>query len=168
MCTANLDIAPGKSIYTLMLNPKGGIEADFVVSRMADGSFYLTVASAVTKYVLRRLESRTTSVKDVEIRDITDDLGIIAVQGPGSKSLLESVLNQDLDDLQFSTHSRNGLNCDPVVDMDVFRLAYVGELGWEVYLSSDMAAHGFEALMAAAGDDAKLCGLHAKKRKCCL
>ena len=56
LCSAKVDRPVGTCIYSLMLNSKGGVEADLVVTRKSPDAFYLTVGSATTRYVIRNDE----------------------------------------------------------------------------------------------------------------
>ena len=56
LCSAKIDRPVGTCIYSLMLNEKGGVEADLVVTRKSPDTFYLTVGSATTRYVIRNEE----------------------------------------------------------------------------------------------------------------
>jgi 4-methylaminobutanoate oxidase (formaldehyde-forming) len=96
----------------------------------------------------------------VVITDVTAGEGVLAVMGPNARELMQKVSPND-----FSNEAHGfGWARDIEIGMGLaraHRVSYVGELGWELYASSDMAAHMFETLMEAGQDmDLKLCGMH--------
>ena len=141
--------SPGECAYTLALNDRGGVEAEFVVARAGEDEFYLTVGTAVTKRVLRLLERGRPD--GVEVVDVTDDFGIISVQGPEARDILGSHdVFQDggfLDELKFSrfvtARTASG------VEVRVFRLTYVGEVGYELHVAKGECQEVMQALLKA-------------------
>lgn len=160
LCANQLDVAPGRIVYTQMLNMRGGIECDLTVTRLSETSFLLVVPGATLQ---RDLSWLRRHLKDewAVIADVTAAEAVLCVMGPRSRDLLSLV---SPDDLSNATHPF-GAAREIEIGMGLaraHRVSYVGELGWELYVSSDQAAHVFEAL-AAAGPQVglKLCGLHA-------
>ncbi len=160
LCANQMDVAPGRIVYTQMLNPRGGIENDLTVTRLSETAFLLVVPGATLQRDLAWLRRH---LKDewVVITDVSAAEAVICVMGPRSRELL-SLLSQD--DLSNASHPF-GAAREIEIGMGLaraHRVSYVGELGWELYVSSDQAAHVFEAL-AEAGEQVglKLCGLHA-------
>lgn len=160
LCANQLDVAPGRIVYTQMLNMRGGIECDLTVTRLSETSFLLVVPGATLQ---RDLSWLRRHLKDewAVITDVTAAEAVLCVMGPRSRDLLSLV---SPDDLSNATHPF-GIAREIEIGMGLaraHRVSYVGELGWELYVSSDQAAHVFEAL-AVAGPQVglKLCGLHA-------
>nr|XP_039249163.1 sarcosine dehydrogenase, mitochondrial-like [Styela clava] len=130
-----------KCTYTLMLNRKGGVEADLVVATMKDANgepvYYMTVGGATTEYckahVNKVMQDYNVSCK---IEDKTDEMGIISVQGPNSRLLMKSILDSDpkvIDKMKFSTWKNITIAGCPVTLM---RISFVGELGFELHCSN--------------------------------
>lgn len=160
LCANQLDVAPGRIAYTQMLNTRGGIECDLTVTRLSETSFLLVVPGATLQ---RDLSWLRRHLKDewAVITDVTAAEAVLCVMGPRSRDLLSLV---SPDDLSNATHPF-GTAREIEIGMGLaraHRVSYVGELGWELYVSSDQAAHVFEAL-AVAGLQVglKLCGLHS-------
>lgn len=160
ICGANLSVPVGKIVYTQFLNDRGGIESDVTITRLGEHS-YLVVTPAAT--VVRDMNwiNRHREGFDAYAIDVTSSEAVIAVMGPNSRSLLQSVSSHDWSD---TTHPF-GWASSIEIGMGLaraHRVSYVGEMGWEIYVSSDMAVHVMEHLLdTARGIDAKLCGLHA-------
>lgn len=159
LCAADMDVEPGKIVYTQMLNNRGGIECDLTVTRLSETAFYLVVPGATLQRDLAWLR-RHLGDEFVVITDITAAEAVLCVMGPKSRDLMQAVSPDD-----FSNEAHPfGMAREIEIGMGLaraHRVTYVGELGWEIYVSSDMAAHVFEALEEAGADlGLKLCGLH--------
>ncbi len=153
------DVPVGKIVYTQFLNNKAGIEADVTVTRLSETAF-LVVTPAATRLADQVWMQRHIGDYNVVITDVTAGEGVIAVMGPNARKLLQAVSPNDFsnDVNPFGTAQDIELGMGMA---RVHRVTYVGELGWEVYVSSDMAAHAFEVLHAAGQDmGVKLCGMH--------
>ncbi|XP_077005171.1 sarcosine dehydrogenase, mitochondrial isoform X1 [Tamandua tetradactyla] len=118
--SADVSRSPGSTVYTCMLNHRGGTESDLTVSRLAPGppipplapafegdGYYLAVGGAVAQHSWSHI---TTVLQDKGLRcqliDCSEDLGMISIQGPASRAILQEVLDADLSNeaFPFSTH----------------------------------------------------------------
>ncbi|WP_171236058.1 FAD-dependent oxidoreductase [Ruegeria sp. HKCCA6837] len=149
----------GKIVYTQFLNRTGGIEADVTVTRLTETA-YLVVTPAATRLADQTWMMRNSGNFNVVITDVTASEGVLAVMGPNSRALLEKVSPDDL------TNAANPFGTAQEIEIGMglaraHRVTYVGELGWEIYVSADMAGHVFETLHEAGQDmGLKLCGMH--------
>ena len=153
------DVPLGKIVYTQFLNDRAGIEADVTVTRMAETA-YLVVTPAASRLADQTWMLRHKGTFNVVITDVTAGEAVLAVMGPNSRKLLESVSPNDFSNVAnpFGTAQEIELGMGLA---RVHRVTYVGELGWEVYVSTDMAGHAFETLWEAGQNlNAKLCGMH--------
>ncbi len=153
------DVPVGKIVYTQFLNTHAGIEADVTVTRLSETA-YLVVTPAATRLADQVWMQRNQGDFNVVVTDVTAGEGVLAVMGPNSRKLLEKVSPADFS----NTANPFGTAQEIEIGMGlarVHRVTYVGELGWEVYTSADMAGHVFEVLHAAGQDmGLKLCGMH--------
>ena len=153
------DVPLGKIVYTQFLNRTGGIEADVTVTRLSETA-YLVVTPAATRLADETWMRRHKGEFNVVITDVTAGEGILAVMGTKARDLLQKVSPNDF------SNATNPFGTAQEIELGmglarVHRVTYVGELGWEVYVSSDMAAHAFEVLHEAGQDlGLKLCGMH--------
>ncbi len=149
----------GKIVYTQFLNSRGGIEADVTVTRLTETS-YLVVTPAATRLAEQTWMERNRGNFNVVITDVTAGEGVLAVMGPNTRKLLEKVSPADF------SNATNPFGTAQDIELGMglaraHRVTYVGELGWEIYVSSDMAGHAFETLFEAGQDmGLKLCGMH--------
>jgi glycine cleavage system aminomethyltransferase T/glycine/D-amino acid oxidase-like deaminating enzyme len=159
LCGANLSVDIGKIVYTQFLNSKGGIEADVTVTRLSE-TIYLIVTPAATRLTDETWLRRNQKDYNVVITDITAAEGVLALMGPNSRALLSSVSPNNFD------NEINPFGTAQVIEIGMglaraHRVSYVGELGWELYISSDQCGHIFETIIDAGSDhDLKLCGMH--------
>jgi 4-methylaminobutanoate oxidase (formaldehyde-forming) len=153
------DVPVGKIVYSQFLNAKGGIEADVTITRL-DDSAYLVVTPAATVGADHIWMRRHAGDFRVTITDVTPGEGVLAVMGPKARDLLEKVSPADF------SNAVNPFGTAQQIEIGmglarVHRVTYVGELGWEIYVSADMAGHVFETLHDAGADvGLKLCGMH--------
>ncbi|OAZ08148.1 FAD-dependent oxidoreductase [Thalassospira tepidiphila MCCC 1A03514] len=154
-----MDVPVGKIVYTQFLNARGGIEADVTITRLSELA-YLVVTPAATRLADETWMRRHVDDHMVVITDVTAGEAVLAVMGPKSRDLLASVSPNDF------SNAANPFGTAQEIEIGMgiaraHRVSYVGELGWEIYVSTDMAAHVFETLLAAGeGHGLKLCGLH--------
>jgi glycine cleavage system aminomethyltransferase T/glycine/D-amino acid oxidase-like deaminating enzyme len=159
VCGADMSVPVGKIVYTQFLNNRGGIEADVTVTRLSE-TVYLVVTPSTTKIGDEAWMRRNMGEYRVVITDVTAGEGVLAVMGPNARKLMQMVSSGD-----FSNEANPfGTAQDIEIGMGLaraHRVSYVGEMGWEVYTSSDMAAHVFETIYEAGLEmDLKLCGMH--------
>jgi 4-methylaminobutanoate oxidase (formaldehyde-forming) len=153
------DVPVGKIVYTQFLNDRAGIEADVTVTRMSETA-YLVVTPAATRLADQTWMMRNKGVFNVVITDVTAGEAVLAVMGPNARKLLEMVSPNDF------SNATNPFGTAQEIELGMglaraHRVTYVGELGWEVYVSADMAGHTFETLWEAGQNlNAKLCGMH--------
>ncbi|NOD90420.1 MULTISPECIES: FAD-dependent oxidoreductase [unclassified Ruegeria] len=152
-------VPTGKIVYTQFLNRTGGIEADVTVTRQTETA-YLVVTPAATRLADQTWMMRNAGNFNVVITDVTAGEGVLAVMGPNSRALLEKVSPNDF------TNAANPFGTAQEIEIGMglaraHRVTYVGELGWEIYVSADMAGHVFETFLEAGQDmGLKLCGMH--------
>ncbi len=159
ICGADMSVAIGKIVYTQFLNSHAGIEADVTVTRLSDTA-YLVVTPAATRLADETWMRRHVGDFNVVITDITAAEGVLAIMGPKARDIMHAISPNDFgnDANPFGTmqHIELGMGL-----ARVHRVSYVGELGWEIYVGADQAAHAFDTIWAAGRDHGlKLCGMH--------
>ncbi|MEM5472884.1 FAD-dependent oxidoreductase [Hoeflea sp. AS60] len=159
ICGGEMSVPVGRIVYTQFLNQKGGIEADVTITRLSETAF-LVVTPAATRVADENWMRRHIGERAVVITDVTAGEAVLCVMGPKSRDVLRAVSPNDFTDLvnPFGTAQEIELGMGLA---RAHRVSYVGEMGWEIYVSSDMAAHVFETLWQAGQNHGlKLCGLH--------
>jgi aminomethyltransferase len=141
-------IADGEAQYTLLTNEQGGIVDDLIVYRFAHGQFLLVVNASNRAAAYEWLKEREP--RGTEVRDASDEYGLLAVQGPRSLERL------GLEEAPAFTHAMGELDG---IEVLVSRTGYTGEPGVELCCASDDAPALWDAVLARA---AVPCGLGAR------
>jgi aminomethyltransferase len=131
---------PGRAQYTIWCDDRGYVMEDGVVFRHSDNEFFMTAARPNLGY-FTDLAGRL----DVEITDVSDDYGVLAVQGPRSREVLAE-LTGDIAGLKYFEHTETKVAKAPVT---VSRTGYTGDLGFEVTVPSEHAVDVLDAILAA-------------------
>jgi 4-methylaminobutanoate oxidase (formaldehyde-forming) len=159
LCANDMDVMPGKIVYTQMLNARGGIESDLTVTRLSETAFFLVVPGATLQRDLAWLR-RHIGDEFAVITDVTASESVLPVMGPRARDLMKKISPTDFSNEAFPFGTAQEIE----VGMGLaraHRVTYVGELGWELYVPTDQTAHVFETLEEAGADvGLKLCGLH--------
>ena len=157
----DVDVDVGRIVYGQMLNSRGGIESDLTITRLGRERFLLVTPAASCQRDMAWLRKHQAASENVVITDITAAEAVLCVMGPRSRELLQSISSSDWSNEAL----RFGRAAEVELGMGLaraHRISYVGELGYELYVSSDQAAHVFEAIWAAGSEfGLRLCGLHA-------
>jgi glycine cleavage system aminomethyltransferase T/glycine/D-amino acid oxidase-like deaminating enzyme len=151
-CVAQCDVAVGKVVYTPVLNAAGGFLSDLTVMRLGDDHFRVVTGGAHGP-VDRKTFSDQLPGDGTTLADVTDDVSTIGLWGPRARDILASLTSDDLSDdgfgfltcreIEVSTGSTDRVN------VLASRISYVGELGWELYVSYGDAAALWDAVLAA-------------------
>jgi 4-methylaminobutanoate oxidase (formaldehyde-forming) len=145
ICSANIDVPPGKTVYTHWLNSRGGIESDLTVTRISENQFWVISAAATTFKDLNWLAKNIPHDSHCFVSDITNSWAVFGIMGPNSRTLLEKVLRIDMSNEAFPFGSWQEVEIGSAVGR-AFRISFVGELGWELYIPVDQARHAFDYL----------------------
>ncbi len=144
-------LSDGQALYTVMCTPEGGIIDDLIVYRRAADRFMLVLNAA---NVERDIEWIRNHNESADLEDISDDTALLALQGPRSLEIAQPFLDRDLDALSFYHFWEESdlLDCEHAI---ISRTGYTGEVGLELYVHADEAAHVWNTLLDA-GEDAGL------------
>jgi 4-methylaminobutanoate oxidase (formaldehyde-forming) len=139
----------GAVTYTQALNDRGGIECDFTVTRLADDAFVVVTGTAFGTHDAAWLAKQARRRgAEVRIADITGQLCCFALWGPQSRAILSTLTPADVsnESLRYLTSCELTVGNVPV---RALRVTFVGELGYELYASSEYGAQLWETLWAA-------------------
>lgn len=148
--TGDMDCETNRALYTLQLNKAGGIELDCTVTRLANDRFLVVAPSATHQKTLSILR-RAAAGHAASVFDATTGFATILVAGPRARDLMQRVSPEE-----WSDEAHPFLSGREVEIADGFcfclRVSFVGELGYELYVSSDLAVNVFDALWEAGQD----------------
>ena len=147
--TANVDVAPGRMVYTQWLNDRGGIEADLTITRLAADEYWVVTSAACQTRDLAWLKAHIAARgARCTVTDITSGVAMLGVMGPKSRELLQRLSGADLGNgaHPFSTSREIEIGYATV---RASRISYVGELGWELYFPTEHTLDVYERLLEA-------------------
>ena len=142
-------LEPGDAQYSLLPNEQGGVIDDIIVYRLPDEPGYLVVVNAANHakdvaWMQRQRSSRPELAVDVD--DVSDSLGMIAIQGPLASEIVAGLTETDLSGLEPFHSQRATVAGLPVL---VARTGYTGEDGFEFYVPQEQTAALWDALISA-------------------
>jgi 4-methylaminobutanoate oxidase (formaldehyde-forming) len=160
LCGNDLDVPAGRIVYTQMLNARGGIESDLTVTRLSETAFLLVVPGATLQRDLAWLRKHLRDEFAV-VTDVSAAEAVLCVMGPRSRDLMQKVSPNDFSNAAHAFGTAKEIEIG-MGFARAHRVTYVGELGWELYVPTEQAAHVFETIIEAGEETGlKLCGLHA-------
>lgn len=151
VCAAQVDVAPGRTVYTGLLNERGGYESDLTVLRLARDRFLLVTGSGQAVRDLDWIGRNLDPAAHAFVTDVTSAHAVIAVMGPKARDLLSRVTPADLSNEAFPFGTFQEIDLGQGVGY-ANRMTYVGELGWELVVPTEMAAGIYDLLHHCGAD----------------
>ncbi len=151
VCTADVGVPPGRTVYTGMLNARGTYEADITVTRLSAHEFLPVSSAATTERDQDHIRRQIPADCRASLVDVTSSYAVYGVMGPASRALLASLSRSDLSDEAFPFGSSREIDLG-YATVRATRITYVGELGWELYVPAEFAVGAYEDLVAAGAD----------------
>ncbi len=143
LCANNIKNIKGRTTYTQMLNPSGGIEADITVSCLKENYFRIICPALARSHnkshILKNIK------KEIIFKDVTDDLSCIGIFGPNSRKFLTEIFGNHFSKDTFPFARGKFLN---FFNKNIWfqRLSFVGDLGWEIYIPKKISNKIFEKI----------------------
>ena len=169
--TCNRLPSPGRISLSYGLTEAGTVRTEFTMLRLTEDDYYLVTAGAAQAYdhdfICKQAKASEARFGRIEIEDVTAKWGVFAIAGPRSRSLLKKVVHAPDPTAAFSNRTFPWLSFQwielgmcPVLAV---RIAYAGELGWELHHPMEMQNYLFDRL-AQAGEplELALCGARAQ------
>lgn len=151
VCANQIDVAPGRVVYTQWLNDRGGIEADVTVTRLSETEFLVVTIAVSQRRDLAWLQRHIPNGARLSVHDVTSGLPALALMGPKSRSLLQRLSPADFSNEAFPFGTSREIDLG-YARVRATRLTFVGELGWELYMPAEFAQHVLERIVEAGSD----------------
>jgi len=151
VCAADIDVAPGRVVYTQWLNASAGIEADVTVIRLSETSFLVTTIAVSQRRDLAWLTRHIPEDAHVFARDVTSGLPMLSLMGPKARPLLQRLTPADLSEAAFPFGTSQEVDLG-YARARLTRLTYVGEHGYEITMPAEFATHIFDHVVAAGAE----------------
>jgi aminomethyltransferase len=141
-------LAVGQVQYSTILNERGTIEDDCLVYRFADRIMLVVNASNRAKDWRLIEAQRESRAFDCSLTDVSDDIALLAVQGPATEAVLQPLTGADLSAIRYYHFVEGHVAGVPAI---ISRTGYTGEDGFELYVPAASAVRLWEALVRDAG-----------------
>lgn len=138
LSTSKMDVAIGKIVYTNWLDDRGNTVADITISRISEDSFWVVSGNSTGRRDLAWLKAHLPLDGSVQIKDLSDSYATLGLWGPNARNLLQEICTDDISHQGFKYFTYKDLEIEEI-PVRAFRVSYVGELGWELYVKSEMA-----------------------------
>ncbi len=148
LSVADMDKSIGTVTYTQLCNELGGIECDLTMVRTSVDSWYVVTGAAFGSHDMGWIRSQCPSGESVQIRDLTSARAVINICGPRSRDVLQSVCEDDVSNATFRYGRANEITIGAAPAL-ALRIGYTGELGWELHIPTEYAAHVYDVLWEA-------------------
>ncbi len=142
---------PGNCVYTQLCNSQGGIEADLTIMHVADDTFYVVTGSGFGVRDRHWIDRHMPRDGTVSLRDVTSNYAVLNICGPKSRDVLQTISRNDLSNEAFPFLTVRDVELG-LGRARAARVGYVGELGWELHIPTEHAAHVYEELISAGGE----------------
>ncbi len=148
MCSNDVDKPVGSLTYTQMLDDRGGIQCDLTVCRAGEDAFYLVTGTGFAGHDFDWIARSIPTDGSVDLADVTASSTVLSLMGPNSRLMLEAVTTDDVSGSAFPFGTMRVITIAGA-RVSALRITYVGELGWELHISTSDAAAVYDALVAA-------------------
>jgi glycine cleavage system T protein len=157
LCANRVAREVGQVTYTQMLNPKGGIECDFTVTRLENQRFRIVTGTAFGQHDLAWLRQHAPDDGSVHVADVTSQYACYGLWGPKAREILQPLTAADLSNEAFSYMRAREVAVGSVPCL-ALRVTYVGELGWELYCPAEFGLRLWDTLWEAGREHGLVAG----------
>jgi 4-methylaminobutanoate oxidase (formaldehyde-forming) len=148
LCTGDVGVEVGTSVYTGMLNERGTYESDVTVTRTGREEFLIVSSAATTERDKDHIRKNLPDGASASLVDVTSAYAVFGVMGPKSRELLSTLTSADMSDEAFPFATSRLISLG-YATVRATRITYVGELGWELYVPAEFAVGVYQDLIAA-------------------
>ncbi len=150
-CSANrMPRKTGGLVLTHYLSGEGRLNGESTVCRLGDDRYYVLSGANCEERDLAILGQAVLPEEDVEIRNITDEWGVLVLAGPRAREVLAGVTDADLSNAAFPWLTGREIDVAGVA-VRALRVNYVGELGWELHCPMNRLLAVYDAVWEAGG-----------------
>ena len=160
IATANMSVANGTVVYTQFLNQIGGVEADLTITRLQANEYMVVTAAFTATHVKAWIDEHMSDDANCVLTDISGSYAMLNIQGPNSRSLLTTISSSNFSNEYFPFGTMQPIEIGYQNALAV-RISYTGELGWELYIPTEMAVSVYDKIIEEGKvHGLKHCGYH--------
>ena len=145
LCVNKIDVPAGKTVYTPLLNPAGGILADLTVMRLAHDRFRVVTGGGMGMRDKKLFTDALPEDGSAQLFDATNAWTTIGLWGPRARDILAGATSDDVSHAGFPFLTSRTVEINGVRAL-ASRISYVGELGWEIYVPIEQGLRVWDAL----------------------
>lgn len=145
ICTNNMAVAPGRIVYTQMLNSRGGIVGDVTFTRLSETKYMMVTAASTQPQDMNWVKRNLGETARVTMTDVTSGFAVLSVMGPKSRELMQKVSPADFSNAAFPFGTAKNIEIG-YAKATAQRITFVGELGWELYVATEFVGPIFDLL----------------------
>jgi len=148
LAVAQMDVRPGRVVYTSLLDDSGGFRADLTIMRLGPRRFRVVTGGATGMMDLKWISDHLPDDGSAAVADLTSAWTTLGLWGPRARDVLQSVTGDDVshEGLRFGTCAEVELGGVTVL---ASRISYVGELGWELHVPAEQGARAWDTIWDA-------------------
>jgi glycine cleavage system aminomethyltransferase T/glycine/D-amino acid oxidase-like deaminating enzyme len=148
LTVAQLDVAPGRVVYTSLLDDKGGFKADLTIMRLGGNHFRVVTGGATGMAEKKWFTDHLPADGTAALADLTSAWTTLGLWGPRAREIMQAVSDDDFSHPGFAFGSCREVEAAGITVL-ASRISYVGELGWELYVPMEQGARLWDALWDA-------------------
>jgi len=150
-CAGDVAMPVGRCLYTTALDDRGRIRADITVTRHAEDRFMVVSGPETITRTKAWLEWAVPRDRHVAVTEVTSAFSILNLQGPRARELLTRLTDADLSPASFPYQTMQAIDAH-YARVFAQRMTYVGELGYELFVPTEMTVSLYDAIVAAGAD----------------
>jgi glycine cleavage system aminomethyltransferase T len=143
-----MDVPAGRVVYTPVLSPHGGFKSDLTIMRMGDDHFRVVTGGATGMADKKWFRDHLPADGSAQLSDETTALTTIGLWGPRARDILAGTTRDDVSNEGFKFGTCRVIEVDTVRVL-ASRISYVGDLGWELYVSIEQGVRLWDVLWEA-------------------
>ncbi|MBA2509497.1 MAG: FAD-dependent oxidoreductase [Nocardioidaceae bacterium] len=145
---AQTDVAPGRVVYTPVLDQRGGFRSDLTIMRLGDDHYRVVTGGAHGMVDRKTFVDAMPADGSAQVVDLTSAYTTIGLWGPRARDILGSITAADISHDGFGFGRCRDIEID-TMSVLASRISYVGELGWELYLPMEQGARLWDLVLSA-------------------
>jgi len=148
VAVAQLDVRPGRVVYTSLLDERGGFVGDLTIMRLGDQRFRVVTGGATGMSDKKWFAGHLPVEGTAALADLTSAQATLGLWGPRARDVLQSVTADDMSHDGFAFGTCREIEVAGITVL-ASRISYVGELGWELHVPMEQGARLWDALWDA-------------------
>ncbi len=148
VAVAQLDVQPGRVVYTSLLDERGGFKADLTIMRLGPQRFRVVTGGATGMADAQWFTGHLPADGTAALADLTSGQCTLGLWGPVARTVLQATTSDDVSQAGFGFGTCREIEIGGVTVL-ASRISYVGELGWELHIPMEQGAKVWDILWAA-------------------